>query len=147
MLSPLLILPILLICFLGGCQQYLSDPTNQSKVVPVTNMNLVQSEILPVAYQDSKEIPSFMVQYKTMGKNVFVECILRGISFRESEQTRQKVGKLIVWIDGKRNQEVSTAAFIIKSLPPGNHKVKLEVVNLNNVPYGLTKEFLVNIPK
>jgi hypothetical protein len=141
------ILPILIAGILGGCHKDIPEPETKSKLVPAGNIQINHSGAVPVFYQDSKEIPALMVQFNTVGKNVFVECILRGISFRESEHTRQKVGKLVVWIDGKRNQEVKTAAFIIKSLPPGNHKVKLEVVDLNNVPYGLTKEFLVNIPK
>jgi hypothetical protein len=78
---------------------------------------------------------------------VFVECVLSGISCRQSEQNDRKVGKLVIWLDGKRTKEVNSAAFIIKGLPPGEHSVKLEVVDLKNVPYGVTQEFLVNIPK
>jgi hypothetical protein len=91
--------------------------------------------------------PSFFVQSKTKGNNVYVECILSGISFRESDQNGQKVGKLIIWLDGKKTQEVNSAAFIIKGLPPGKHEVKLEVVDLKNKSYGITNVFLVNIPK
>ena len=97
--------------------------------------------------QNDNQPPSLLVQSKIKDNNVFVECILSGISFRESEQKNQKVGKLVIWLDGKKAREVNTAAFIIKGLSPGNHQVKLEVVDLKNVPYGLTKEFLVNIPR
>ncbi|WHZ04730.1 hypothetical protein QNH48_08940 [Neobacillus sp. YX16] len=96
---------------------------------------------------DSDKTPTFFVQSKTNGKDVFVECILSGISFRQSDHKGQKVGKLVIWVDGKRTKEVNAAAFIIKGLPPGQHEVKLEVVDLNNKSYGLTSEFLVNIPK
>ncbi|MCM2533520.1 hypothetical protein NDK43_15410 [Neobacillus pocheonensis] len=54
---------------------------------------------------------------------------------------------MVVYIDGLRTQEATSAAFIIKGLSPGNHKIKLEVVKLNNEPYGLMKELLVNIPR
>jgi len=91
--------------------------------------------------------PSFFVSAKTKGNNVYVECILSGISFRESDQNGQKAGKLIIWLDGKKTQEVNSAAFIIKGLPHGKHEVKLEVVDLKNKPYGITNVFLVNIPK
>jgi hypothetical protein len=91
--------------------------------------------------------PSFFVSSKTKGSNVYVECILSGISFRESDRNGQKVGKLIIWLDGKKTKEVNSAAFIIKGLPPGSHEVKLEVVDLENKSYGLTNVFLVNIPK
>lgn len=97
--------------------------------------------------QTENQKPSLFVQSTIKGNNVFVECILSGISFRESNQNGQKVGKLIIWLDGKKSQEVNSAAFIIKGLPPGEHKVKLEVVDVKNIPYGLSKEILVNIPK
>ena len=109
--------------------------------------NVTHAEAVPVNHENSSKMPSFIVQHQVKGNNIFVECILTGISFRESDQTRQKIGKLIVSIDGKKSQEVVSAAFIMKNLSPGEHKVKLEVVNLNNEPYGLMKEFLVNIPR
>jgi hypothetical protein len=105
------------------------------------------SAVIPLAGEYSEATPSLTVQSRTKGNNVFVECILSGISFRQSEQNDRKVGKLVIWLDGKRTKEVNSAAFIIKGLPPGEHSVKLEVVDLKNVPYGVTKEFLVNIPK
>jgi hypothetical protein len=105
---------------------------------------------LPVLNNNSKvyaeKQPSFFVQYETKNKDLLVQCILTGISFRETNSGK-KIGKLIVSIDGKKLQEVTAAAFIIKDLPVGEHKVKLDVVDLNNKPFGLTKEFMVNIPK
>jgi hypothetical protein len=106
-----------------------------------------KSAVLPLAGEYSEKTPSLSVQSRTKGNNVFVECVLSGISFRQSEQNDRKVGKLIIWLDGKRTKEVNSAAFIIKGLPPGEHRIKLEVVDLKNEPYGVTKEFLVNIPK
>ncbi|WP_342430487.1 hypothetical protein [Neobacillus sp. FSL H8-0543] len=109
--------------------------------------NLTHAEELPVYQQNTNKVPSFTVQHQIKGNDIFVECILTGISFRASDKTRKKVGKLIISIDGKKSQEVASAAFIMKGLSPGEHKVKLEVVNLNNESYGLIKEFLVNIPR
>ncbi|WHY02265.1 hypothetical protein [Neobacillus sp. DY30] len=106
-----------------------------------------QSTVLPKVSEYSDKAPSLYVQSQTKGNNVFVECILSGISFRQSDQQGRKTGKLIIWLNGKKTKEVNSAAFIIKGLPPGEHTVKLEVVDLKNVPYGVSKEFLVNIPK
>ncbi|OLS41985.1 hypothetical protein [Bacillus sp. MRMR6] len=105
---------------------------------------------LPVLNDSSnvyaEEQPSFFVQYETKNKDLLVQCILTGISFRETNSGK-KTGKLIVSVDGKKVQEVTAAAFIVKDLPVGEHKVKLDVVDLNHKPFGLTKEFMVNIPK
>ena len=97
--------------------------------------------------ESSNETPSLFVHHQVKGNNLFVDCVLTGISFREADQSKQKIGKMIVWIDGERYQEVTSAAFIVKGMSPGNHKLRLEIVKLTNQPYGLNKEFMVNIPK
>ncbi|MDR7076407.1 hypothetical protein J2Y03_001410 [Neobacillus niacini] len=117
------------------------------KLIRVILLSIFIVGIMSGFNQYTNQNPTLFVQSKVKSNNVFVECILTGISFRESDQKVQKVGKVIIWLDGKRTQEVNTAAFIIKNLPPGRHEVKLEVVDLKNVSYGLTNEFLVNIPK
>jgi hypothetical protein len=131
------ILAFVIICILPGCQK---DHLFHER----TNM---LSANAAMASSINEGIPALFVQYESKGNNVFVECIVTGVTFREKDQSNQKVGKMIVWIDGKKKEEVSTAAFIIKDLAKGNHKLKLEVVDLHNKPYGLTKEFMVNIPK
>jgi hypothetical protein len=117
------------------------------KFMGVTLLSIFIVVIMSGFNQNDNQTPSLFVQSNVKGNNVLVECILSGISFRDSDEKVQKVGKLVIWLDGKRTKEVKSAAFILKNLAPGKHEVKLEVVDLNNVPYGLTKEFLVNIPK
>jgi len=140
------IITSLLIGIISGCQRDLPKPETKPKVVSMNPTTTIHTAVLPVYFQNSNEIPSLFVQYQARGNNVFVECIVSGISFREADRSQKKQGKMVVWIDGKRSQEASSAAFIIKGLSPGNHKLKLEVVNLNNKPYGLVKEFMVKIP-
>jgi hypothetical protein len=93
------------------------------------------------------EIPSLFVQHQIKGETVLINCIVSGISFRETDHSTKKLGKLIIWIDGKKKSEAHSAAFMIKEFPPGRHKIKLEVVDLNNVPYRLEQEFMVNITR
>lgn len=95
----------------------------------------------------STEIPSLFVHHQTKGEQVLIECIVTGISFRETDQSKEKIGKIVVWVDGKKKTEVNAAAFIIKGFSPGSHLVKLEMVNLNNVSYGMAKEFVVKISR
>jgi hypothetical protein len=133
--SPFLM--VFIFCILTACPKdliFLGHPT-------------IASAKGPGAISNNEGIPALFVQYESKGNNVFVECIVTGVTFREKDQSNRKAGKVIVWVDGKKSQEVSSAAFIIKDLATGNHKLKLEVVDLHNKPYGLTKEFMVNIPK
>lgn len=95
----------------------------------------------------STEFPSVVVHHQIKGEQVLIECIVTGVSFRESDQSKQRIGKILVWVDGMKKTEVNSAAFIISDLAPGRHIVKLEVVNLKNESYGIAKEFMVNIPR
>lgn len=132
--SPFLV--FFIFCILTGCQKDL---------LFIGHPNIASAKG-PMGSQNDEGIPALFVQYESKGNNVFVECIVTGVTFREKDQSNRKVGKMIVWVDGKKNKEVSTAAFIIKDLATGNHKLKLEVVDLHNKPYGLSKEFMINIP-
>ncbi len=131
---------------MGGCQQDFLESNTKPRILP-HKMSFLQDDIVSVYSQDTPAIPSLFVQHEIKGNQVLVECIVNGISFRESDRSQKKVGKLVVWVDGKRKSEVSSAAFIIKGLSPGSHKLKLEMVNLENESYGLAKEFMVNIPR
>jgi len=144
---PFIILLFLLAGIVSGCQKELLKPETEPKIVSMDLSSYFHAEIVPVYNQNLKEIPSLFIQHEIKGNQVLVECIVNGVSFRESDHSKQKIGKMIVWVDGKKYSEVTSAAFIIKGLSPGGHKLKLEVVKLNNEPYGLTKEFIVNIPR
>jgi hypothetical protein len=144
---PLYMLILVLTGIMAGCHRDIPKPETKPKIVPINQTSTVNLDIVPVYNQNSKEIPSLFVRHETKGSQVLVDCIVTGISFRSTDHTKQKIGKVIVWIDGIRNSEVASAAFIIKGLSPGSHKIKLEVVKLTNEPYGLSKEFMVNIPK
>jgi hypothetical protein len=143
----MLTLSIFVISIMTGCQNDVPKPESNSKLIPIVQASTYKFDSNSELNQNSVEKPTLFVQYQARGTNVMVECILTGISFRESDSSKEKLGKMVVWVDDKKFQEVSTAAFIVKGLTPGNHKVKLEVIDLNNRPYGLTKEFMVNIPK
>jgi hypothetical protein len=142
-----LILSMIILGIISGCQMDVPKSETMPKIGQMDHYGSFQEDIIPVFSQYTSDYPSLFVQYETKGNNVFVECILTGISFRESDKSKQKIGKMVVWIDGRKKQEVTSAAFIVKGLSPGNHKLKLEVVQLNNKSYGIMKEFLVNIPR
>lgn len=103
-------------------------------------------KVLAAQLQKADSSSSLSVQYQTRNQNVFVECVVTGVSFRDSDRSTQKIGKIIIWMDGKRQQEATGAAFIVKNVPPGDHHLKIEVVSLDNKPYGMSKEFTVHIP-
>ncbi len=134
-----------LLLFAMGAQKDGSNSETKLKILPRAAA-FIQAKTVQAEKSVTAVSPSLSVQYVTKGKNVFVECIVTGISFRESDRATQKIGKMLIWVDGRLKQEAGGAAFIIKGLPAGSHHVKLEVVNMKNKPYGLSKEFTVAIP-
>lgn len=130
---------LLVFIILTGCQKDLPEPEVKFSVVPMSSVNTAHD--MPVTYHQAKE--SFMVQHHVRGENIYVECIIPSISFREKSSNP---GKIILYIDGVKKEEIHTAAFIIKGLGSGKHQVKLEVVTPNNEPYQLQKEFTVSLP-
>ncbi|PLS06433.1 hypothetical protein [Neobacillus cucumis] len=132
---------IFFILLASGCQREITKPEIKPKFI-----NIYQSSV-SVFHQDDNEIPSLFVKHEIKGNQIYIECLVTGISFRNRERSKQKIGKMQVWVDGKKSREITSAAFIIKGLSPGKHKLKLEIVKLNNEPYGLSKEIMVNIPR
>ncbi|MBA4537949.1 hypothetical protein H1Z61_12600 [Bacillus aquiflavi] len=128
----------LLIILLTACRRDLPEP----EVKNFKNMSLLQS--IPVYHPQTIEQEQFYVHHYVKGRNLYVECIVKGISFR-SDNHDKKRGKILLYVDGKKVKEIKSAAFIIKGLSLGNHRIKLEIVSPNNKTYHLTKEFYVTI--
>ncbi|MGG0717777.1 hypothetical protein ABE096_09310 [Robertmurraya massiliosenegalensis] len=130
----------LLLLTLVGCQKDMPEPEVRFTVIPMSTVNTAHD--MPVTIDQNNE--PFNVQHHIRGNSVFVECMIQDISFRDDSD--QKQGKIILYIDGEKKEEITAAAFIIKGLERGTHQVKLEVVKPNNEPYHLEKEFTVSIP-
>jgi hypothetical protein len=127
--------------YLSACQRDIPEPENIS-IMPIEYVNAIGDQ--PVLAQEDDRDKTFFVRHHVRGGNLYIECMIPGISFR-SNQTGN-TGKIILSIDGKKTKEISSAAFIVKGLNKGTHRVKLEIVKTNNQPYELTKEFYVTIP-
>jgi hypothetical protein len=134
---------IVLVLF-SGCQK--DSPKPELKKINLSAGKTVETQQVLGSGILNDEIPSLSVQYEPRGTSLFVECIVNGVTFREKDQ-HQKVGKIIVSVDGKKYQEARDAAFIIKDLSIGYHRIKLDIADLQNHPYGINKEFVVNIPE
>jgi hypothetical protein len=69
---------------------------------------------------------------------------VQGISF--SGQSAKDKGKILLYVDGKKKEEIFSAAFIIKGLSSGKHRIRLELVKENQPISKLKREFYVSIP-
>ena len=135
---PSLVIFLLLVC-LTGCGQEIPKPELNRELhigaIEVANLLKVTNH---------SDTPGFSVRHHIKENNVFVQCVLSGISFRNDN--KKKMGKLIVSVDGIKTEEIASPIFIIRGLTPGNHLINLEVVSLENKPYDLSRELIVTIP-
>jgi hypothetical protein len=85
---------------------------------------------------EEKEDP-FFVKHHVKERDVYIECIVKGASFRE------KNAKIIVYIDGKKKEEITNSAFVLKGLKPGKHQIQLQLKKAKNSNSGIIEEFNV----
>jgi hypothetical protein len=85
----------------------------------------------------------FSVKIITKGNRVYVDCFVKEYAFDKGSNKQQ--AKIRMYIDGKKLDDYQTAAFIVKDVPEGSHKVKIEIVDAAGEPSGLSKEFILHI--
>jgi hypothetical protein len=141
MMGILRLTPVFMLLFLSACHKDIPKPKFNTYLSTRTSIN--NEDNVPVLGIQNKS--PFFVRHYVKGKNLFVECMLSDISFRNDNRNK-KTGKLIVYVDGKKTDEIYSSVFIIKGMPVGDHTIELQVVNLHNQPYSLKEEFTVTIP-
>ncbi|MBP2240004.1 hypothetical protein J2Z40_000557 [Cytobacillus eiseniae] len=124
-----------------GCQKDIPEPEAKISVQPLQVVQM--NNDIPVSVFEINEIEPFYVNHKVDGQNVFIECIIQGISFRETAASNR--GKIILYVNGIKKEEISSAAFIVKGLPIGRNHLKLVVVKADNSAIVIEKEFDVTI--
>ncbi|EWG11825.1 hypothetical protein [Cytobacillus firmus] len=138
-----LIFILLVIFILAACQKDIPEP--ETKAETSSPVNTVKAEtLLPVSGVESSAKDPFFVRHQIKGKDVFVECIVQDVSFRK--QSSKEKGKILLYINGKKKDEIHSAAFIIKGLPSGKHRIGLELVKGNSAEASLKRDFFVLIP-
>lgn len=127
---------------LMGCQKDIPEPETKITLQSLSYTSL--SSDIPVSGIEHQQTEPFYVKHHVKGKEVLIECIVQGITFRETNANNK--GKILLYVDGKKREEISSAAFIVKGLPSGTHRLKLEVIKENNGSLHLQKEFNITIP-
>lgn len=116
---------LFLFVLLTGCRHKLPEP-----------------ESLIAEASDHSKSPKIMdIRYVVEGRNVKVECIIAGVSFVNGKEQ----GKVLLYVDGQQYGEYDTAAFVVKNLAPGTHRLKIDVVKQNNKSFGINHQFMVTI--
>lgn len=114
---------------IGGCTQRLPEPE-------ADKAKAMETEVV-----NSKEMT---VRHNVQGDSLYIECIIPGVSFSGS-RTGSQSGKVLLYIDGQLYNEYDTAAFVVKGVPSGIHTFKIEIVNKDNRPLGISKKFQATV--
>lgn len=137
-----IVIVIIIFSQLAACKRDLPEP--EINVKPLKNSTLQNEISVFNNFAVSSNQDPFAVHYHVEGNTVFVQCVVRDFSFRkDSEQSKQ--GKIAIYVNDIRTDTVESATFVLKGLPRGTNKVKLAVVNEDDIPYGLEKQFYIVI--
>lgn len=124
----------------SGCGKKIPEPEN---VTATSTQNVTDLKAATTVQNVQTVDEDFRVKTFVKGNSVFVECYLNGYSFSGDDSKR--LATVSVLIDNQKKIDMHTAAFILKDIPRGLHKIKLEVLNDSGQKTGLKKEIEVHI--
>lgn len=136
---PFFFLVVTITLILNACQKDIPEPETIRSVLAITG-HASASELT------NKDKDPFKVRYIIKEDDVFIECMISNFSFLDKKVTGVQNGKMLVYLNNKLTKEVSTAAFSIKNLHKGNHRITLQIVSKNGLKTAMKKEFYVTIP-
>jgi hypothetical protein len=140
----LFILPFLLTTV--GCTNDKPHPETNTRVIPVKVEGVRNIPYVEVSTMQNQR--SIDVKHQIKANDVYVECIVSNFTFtKDKEKNVDGEGHIELFLNGEKVDEISTAAFIIKELPFGNHTIRLELVHNNSMKYNISQDFKVSIPK
>ncbi len=86
-----------------------------------------------------------VVNHRTKGSDVYVECLIPNFTFDEENQDKEYHGYIDVYLDGKKHLSVQKAAFIVQNLPEGKHTIRLDIMRGDGGRFLSLKEIEVEI--
>lgn len=119
-----------LLFLVTGCQSQHEEKqiTKQDPAVPV--MQQVQSEMKQQGF----------LKYKVQGSSVYIESTFQDFHLESTQLKKdEKTGYFTVYVDGKRVGNEYTAAFVVKHLSKGKHKMTV-VINSRHPEYREKRE-------
>lgn len=119
-----------LLFLITGCQSQHGEKQvmKQDPAVPV--MQKTQSEM---------KQQGFLI-YKVQGSSVYIESTLQDVHLESTRLKKdEKTGYFTVYVDGKRVGNEYTAAFVVKHLSKGKHKMTI-VLNSRHPEYKQKRE-------
>jgi hypothetical protein len=131
---------------LVACGNNKPEPETTVKAVPFTAIHQQEKAEMEVMSRPNKQ--QIQIQYHVKGHDVYVDCYIPHFTFQKNKKKNVNgEGHLVLYLNGKKVDEITTAAFILKGLPAGKHKLKVEMVHNDSTTYHISNEIEVSIPK
>jgi len=134
-----LILALTVLMAASGCGKKIPEPENSGVAMQDVSTHKAATTVSSIRNSDE----DFRVKTFVKGNSVYVECYLKNYGFSESNP--EQLATVSVFIDNQKKVDMKTAAFIVKDVPNGMHKIKLEILNGAGEKTGLQKEIEVHI--
>ncbi|MHC0037290.1 hypothetical protein [Pseudoneobacillus sp. C159] len=131
------LLALVLTSVIVACQKDIPEPETKPLTVSAAQLSNKPNKNLTGI---------FIVRPYVRGNDVQIECMIRNFTFQDKEGSRAESGTLLIYLDGKLYKEVSTAAFVLKNLKSGTHRIFLQIVDENGHKTSFKREIIVNIP-
>ncbi|WNF35579.1 hypothetical protein RJD24_14070 [Bacillaceae bacterium IKA-2] len=98
---------------------------------------------------DSKQNDKrFQVNYELRNEDIFIECFVKDFTFKQDKVGSLKKdgeGHIHLYVNESKVESIFQPSFIIKALPIGTYKIKLQLVHNDFTPYGIDEEFEISI--
>ena len=128
---------------LTGCVEDKPRPKGSVNLVPL-NVTNVSNDVIEVVSHN--QLASLNIKHHVRNQDVYVECYIPNFSFKEKGGNKViGEGHIVVFVDGKKIDDMNTAAFIVKGLERGVHEMMVEVVHNDSTTYDLKKTWTVSI--
>jgi hypothetical protein len=132
------------LCFLlTGCTEDKPKPEGKVEVFPLQVSNINRNVVEVVS---QKQNSTFTIKHHVRNQNLYVECYIPHFTFKEKGGKKVNgEGYIVVYVDGKKVDDMNTAAFIVKGLDKGIHDMTIEVFHNDSSSYNLKKSWKVTI--
>jgi hypothetical protein len=143
-----LMLMMVNVILLVGCSLHNNDKVDLSENITVVPIEVNESDTLEAVAKNEKR--SLSVKHEVKGKDVYIECYVPNFHFSQEnvgKRNKDGEGHIHLYLNGEKITKIYKAAFIVKGLPSGKHKIKIEIAHNNHTPYDkLDEELEVEIP-